>query len=125
MLNCTAVSGCSDDPSSRLESCHPRVTGYREIIQIRKGWRQLAQNRTFTVLFSILPAIGLRLGNRHAVSNPEQQPIGESASPKIVPKSASGPLSCQRDLSAAHVLEAGFSGASRTTSTVCRLHVHL
>src|SRR5215469_18455299 len=40
-------------------------------------------------------------------------------------KSASGPLRCWQDPCVAHVPEAGFSGASRTTSTVCRLHVHL
>src|SRR5215469_12273298 len=41
--------------------------------------------------------------------------------PALVPKSACGTLRCWRNPTAAHVLEAGFSGASRTTSTVCRL----
>src|SRR6516225_1065353 len=40
--------------------------------------------------------------------------------PAVVPKSGCGRLRCWRNPTAAHVLEAGFSGASRTTSTVCR-----
>src|SRR5215469_6281415 len=41
--------------------------------------------------------------------------------PAVVPKSGSGPSQNSGDTAAPHVLEAGFSGASRTTSTVCRL----
>src|SRR6516164_11621858 len=44
--------------------------------------------------------------------------------PAVVPKSGSGPTQNSGDTAAAHVLEAGFSGASRTISTVCRLYGH-
>ena len=40
--------------------------------------------------------------------NPEPHAIGESGSPKIVQKSASGPSRCPRDPPPTHFLEAGF-----------------
>ena len=36
--------------------------------------------------------------SRHAVSNRQHQPIGESTFLKTVQKSASGPLRCKRDV---------------------------